>query len=568
MLTSAIVRIIDFCVRHARLVVAVFLLAGVGSGLYAARHFKINSDISALLSEKLPWRQREAVFERAFHRFQMLVVVVEAPTPELTSQATAELTRRLAGDKQHFVEVTNIGGLPFFAREGLMFLPLEDLRRTIGGLAQGAPLLQDFTGDMSLRGLVAGLEDGLIGVNSGKLKLDGMSGILNASSDTVEAVLAGRPAAFSWRVASAGHPATPGELRGVIEVRPVLDYHEVQAGLASSDALRKIAADIAPRYQARVRLTGPVAMSDEEFGTIKENATRNGIITGAIVLLILWRALRTWRLIAAVTINLMVGLALTAALGLAMVGAFNLISVYFMVLFVGIGVDFGIQLSVRYRAERHEIDDLATAISRAGFHFGAPLTLAGLATAAGFLSFLPTDYKGVSELGLIAGVGMLIAYVASVTFLPALIFMFNPPGEPEAMGYKALAPLDDYMARHRVGNHRRHGHCRHLRPAVVLLAEIRLQPDRPARSQDRGGGDLPGTGPRSGRGGQRHPGSRSHARSGQGGRGKARQAAGSVACADDHELCPRSAGRKTRADQGCRRKARARAEPEGCSGAA
>ena len=120
-----------------------------------------------------------------------------------------------------------------------------------------------------------------------------------------------------------------------------------------------------------------------------------------------------------------------------MVGSFNLISVYFAVLFVGIGVDFGIQFSVRYRAERYENDDLDKAISRAGVAFGAPLTLAGLATAAGFLSFLPTDYKGVSELGLIAGVGMLIAFAVSVTLLPALITLFNPPGEPEPLGYRA-----------------------------------------------------------------------------------------------------------------------------------
>ena len=50
-----------------------------------------------------------------------------------------------------------------------------------------------------------------------------------------------------------------------------------------------------------------------------------------------------------------------------------------------------------------------------------PLTLAAGATAAGFLSFLPTDYRGVSELGLIAGVGMLIAFATSITVLPALI---------------------------------------------------------------------------------------------------------------------------------------------------
>jgi hopanoid biosynthesis associated RND transporter like protein HpnN len=229
-----------------------------------------------------------------------------------------------------------------------------------------------------------------------------------------------------------------------------MDYSSVQPGLAASTKLRAIAAEVLPAYGAGVRLTGPVAMADEEFGTIKEHAARDGVITAAIVLFILWRALRSGRLILAVSINLIVGLAITAALGLAMVGSFNLISVYFAVLFVGIGVDFGIQLSVRYRAERHDIDDLPVALSRAAFYFGAPLTLAGLATAAGFLSFLPTDYKGVSELGQIAGVGMLVAFAVSVTFLPALIALFNPPGEPEPLGYAQLAPVDRFMSRHRV----------------------------------------------------------------------------------------------------------------------
>ena len=98
-----------------------------------------------------------------------------------------------------------------------------------------------------------------------------------------------------------------------------------------------------------------------------------------------------------------------------MVGALNLISVYFAVLFVGLGVDFGIQFSVRYRAERHEVDGLYEALLHAGRRAGAPLTLAALATAAGFLSFLPTAYRGLSELGLIAGVGMLIAFLTSIT---------------------------------------------------------------------------------------------------------------------------------------------------------
>ena len=132
-----------------------------------------------------------------------------------------------------------------------------------------------------------------------------------------------------------------------------------------------------------------------------------------------------------------------------MVGALNLISVYFAVLFVGLGVDFGIQFSVRYRAERHEVDGLYEALLHAGRRAGAPLTLAALATAAGFLSFLPTAYRGLSELGLIAGVGMLIAFLTSITLLPALLYRLKPRSEPHPLGYALLAPVDEFLERHR-----------------------------------------------------------------------------------------------------------------------
>jgi hopanoid biosynthesis associated RND transporter like protein HpnN len=450
MLTSAVVQIIEFCLRNARAVVVVGLLMALGSGYYAATHFVINSSIDALLSTKLPWRQRAVVLEREFKRYELIDVIVEAPTPELTSAATTALTQALAKDPTNFKSVSNPSLAQFFAQHGLLFQPKDDLEKSLAGLTQAEPLIQDLATDESLRGLISTLEDVLIGLNQKKLTFDQIARPLNMAAETLENVLAGRPASFSWRVLVEGHPAEPNELRGFIEVHPVLDYAAVQPGHAASEALRRIAATITPQYQANVRLTGPVAMSDEEFGTIKENATRNGLITGAIVLFILWLALRSVRLIIAVLVNLIVGLPLTAALGLFLVGSFNLISVYFAVLFVGIGVDFAIQYSVRYRSERHSIPGLAPAIQRAGFHVAAPLTLAGCATAAGFFSFLPTDYKGVSELGQIAGFGMLIAFATSVTLLPALIKLLNPPGEPEPLGYSALAPVDDFLARHRV----------------------------------------------------------------------------------------------------------------------
>ncbi|MGP8228421.1 MAG: MMPL family transporter, partial [Steroidobacteraceae bacterium] len=207
---------------------------------------------------------------------------------------------------------------------------------------------------------------------------------------------------------------------------------------------------LASAYQAPLRLTGPVPMNDDQFATIKENAVLNAVVTIAVVLFILWMALRWMRIIFAVFVSLVVGLSATAALGMLLVGTLNLISVYFAVLFVGLGVDFGIQFSVRYRAERHEVDGLYEALLHAGRRAGAPLTLAGLATAAGFLSFLPTAYRGLSELGLIAGLGMLIAFVTSITLLPALLSRLKPRSEPYPLGYAFLAPVDDFLERYRV----------------------------------------------------------------------------------------------------------------------
>jgi predicted RND superfamily exporter protein len=168
------------------------------------------------------------------------------------------------------------------------------------------------------------------------------------------------------------------------------------------------------------------------------------------VLIILWLALRSARIIFAVFTSLAVGLVVSAGVGLWLVGAFNLISLAFFALFIGLGVDFSIQFSVRYRAERHEYHALRAALVSAGKKAGAPLALAAAGTAVGFSSFLPTAYRGLSELGEIAGSGMIVAFVTSITLLPALLTVLNPPNEPRSMGFAALAPVDHFVLNYRV----------------------------------------------------------------------------------------------------------------------
>jgi uncharacterized protein len=451
-LTSAVVSIVRTCTRFATLTLLVGFILAVASGFYTAHHFAINTDINTLISSKLDWRQRDQQFDGAFERDNTILAVVEAPTPELAGQAVAALEQKLKGDTKNFVSMQPLGSGEFFEKNGLLFLSASEVAQLTGQLESAAPLIEIMAGDPSIRGLTGALESGLAGIKRGEVKLDNTARPFNMIAHTVEDTLNKGTANFSWRELTSDKPLTDSDRRAFIEFRPVLDFNALEPGKEATDAIRAAAADLdfPGKYQARVRLTGPVPIANEEYSTVQDGAIVNGIGTVVVVLFILWMALHSGKIIFAVFVNLFIGLSITTAVGLMMVNSFNLLSIAFAVLFVGIGVDFGIQYSVRYRSERFKNDNLKEALEEAARRAAVPLSLAAMATAAGFMCFLPTDYKGIAELGEIAGAGMLIAFFSSITALPALLKLLNPPGEKEPVGYAFLAPVDRFLETYRI----------------------------------------------------------------------------------------------------------------------
>src|SRR6202043_264389 len=432
-------------------VIVVGVALAAASSVYTVRHFAIKTDVKDLFPHDLPWTQHAFEFMKAFPQPEMLVVV-DAPTPELADQASTRLAEALTQRSDRFRAVHEMQGGPFFQRNGLLYLPESEVARLTEGLAQADPLLQTLAADPSFRGALSALDLGLMGVQYGQIQLDDLARPMAMASDTVQEALAGRPASFSWRALASGKAPAPEELRRFIEVEPVLDYSALEPGRAASDAIMQKVRELRldHDYQARVRLTGLVPMNDDQFATIRESAPLTAAVSLVSVIVILRLALRYTRIILAVAINLAAGLAISAAFGLLSVGALNVISIAFFVLFVGLGVDFGLQFSVRYRAERHEYGALRPALRSAARKAGAPLALAAAATAVGFSSFMPTSYRGLSELGQIAGGGMIIAFLTSITLLPALLTVRNPPAEPQPMGFAALAPVDWFVQRYRI----------------------------------------------------------------------------------------------------------------------
>jgi hopanoid biosynthesis associated RND transporter like protein HpnN len=452
-ITRVVVAIVMACARHKFLVVSLALLLTLASGWYAANNFAINTNTDDFISASVPWRQNEIAYDKAFpDQNNQIIVVVDGQTPELAQAAARDLTAKLDGHPNLFKSVLQPDGGPFFAQNGLLFQSTEQVQQAIGGLERARPVLGIIASDPSLRGVFDGFGFLAKGVLNKQGTLDQYKEPITSMNEALADILAGKPGFFSWqKLLAQGAEPSARETRKFIQISPVLDYSALEPGEAPTSFIRQAAADLNlnPAHGVNVRITGQVPISDAEFATVSEGFGVNGAITGVIVLLIIYSALKSLKIVGAVFVTVIAGLAVTFAAGLLLVHTLNVISIAFAVLFVGIGVDFGIQFSVRYRAERYDCPDFFDALHMAAAKVGRPLALAAVATMAGFYAFLPTTYRGVSELGEIAGTGMLIAFLAAITLLPALLTIIKPAAEREPVGYKFLAPVDDFIERHR-----------------------------------------------------------------------------------------------------------------------
>lgn len=450
---APIQRLVNLATRRAWSTLLVAVALCVLGGWYASGHFAMTTDTDQLISPELPWRQDLAAMDSAFpHRADLIVIVIDGVTPELAASASETLAARLRARTDLFKSIQQPDGGEFFARNGVLFLSTDEVGDTTRDLIAAQPFLGALAADPSLRGVMESLSTVLLGVQHGEAKLAQIDPAMRGLAEALERVARGEPAFFSWQSIVSGRAADLRQLRRIVLVQPKLDNSRLLPAALATEAIRTTAREssLDPAHGVRVRLTGSVELADEEFATLAERADLVAAAMLTALVLMLWLAVRSFRIIIAIIATTAAGLLLTSSLGLFLVGRFNLISVAFIPLFVGLGVDFAIQFAVRYRAERHRHRRLASAIGAAGANIGGTLALAAAAIGTGFFAFLPTPYVGAAELGLIAGMGMLIAFVLSVTLLPALLALLKPGAEAKEIGFVGLAGLNRRLLRGRM----------------------------------------------------------------------------------------------------------------------
>jgi len=447
-----LVLVVGTSARYAWLVMPGGLIAAVLAALFALHHLGVTTDTDTLFSASLPWRQRQMEMARDFPQFQSLLVgVINAATPEEADATAAGLAQALQADKTNFRSVRRPNASPFFDREGLLFLSKTDLENLLNQTIDAQPFLGQLVADPTLRGLFAAVSLIATGVQHGQADLDPYSTPLLGFHRALAAAAAGHPEPLSWqRLLGGSLSDQAGQYRFVL-VQPRLNYGTLEPGGAATLAMRAAAAKLpaVEAGRARVRITGDVALSDEEFASVAQGAEVGTI--GSVILVILWLflAVRSWRLIVPIVLTLICGLLVTTGFAGIFVGTLNLISVAFAILFVGLAVDFAIQFSVRFREVRREEPDIVPAMRETARRVAIQVLVAAAATAAGFLAFVPTDFRGVAELGLIAGLGMVFAFLGTVTFLPAALTLMRPRQDRGEIGFTWARRLDPLVVRAR-----------------------------------------------------------------------------------------------------------------------
>jgi uncharacterized protein len=452
MIAAYVARIVDFARRRAGWVSMAALALSLVAAVLASAHLSIDTDIENMLPSNVGWRQDELALDRAFPQNEsLLVVVIDGKTPEIAERAAEQLARRMREEPQFFQYVRQPDGGPFFDRNGLLFLSLPELDAMSQDIVAAQPMIGSMAHDPSLRGLFGALATFVEAANRGDVKIEKLDTTLATIGRAVQSLLDGKPVSLNWGEMMTGRAPEPRDLRRFVLSRPVLDFGQLEPGRKARAELRRLAAELSVNEQngVRLRLTGSVALGDEQFATLKEGALRSTVLSIVSVLVILFAALRSVRLVGAVLLTLACGLALTAGFAAAAIGSLNLISIAFGVLFIGLAVDFGIQFSIRYRDQRHRLGELPSALGATGLTIGPALVLAAAATAIGFLSFVPTRYTGIRELGWIAGIGMIIGIGLTFLLLPALLTLLRPRGEMEPIGFRRAVFLDNFLLRRR-----------------------------------------------------------------------------------------------------------------------
>jgi len=409
---------------HWVLVIAIFFSAGALE--YTSHHLGFNTNTNDMLAADLPFRQTYQHFEQGFPQYtHNILVVIDADSPEKARDAAKRLAAVLEKQPHKFSSVYLPRANAFMENHALLYQDMDQLENTANDLATMQPFLGRLTSDPSLRGLFLLLKD----VLEAEADSVDITPVVTPVTAAVRAVMNHQHAPLSWQELMQGEASeeTTKQRQQFILLQPRMDFTRFLAAKPAMQTIKNAAAalQLDADHGIRVRLTGSAALSHDELVSVSTGAGTVALLALLLVGVLLTIGLSSFRFVVATLLCLLTGLILTTAFAALTIGHLNLISVAFAVLYIGLGVDYAIHLCLRCREIEKTGQGTTSALWQAAHDVGTSLLLCAVTTAVGFYCFVPTDYTGVSELGIISGSGMFISLVVTLTLLPAILCLWN-----------------------------------------------------------------------------------------------------------------------------------------------
>jgi len=436
--------IATFAQRYARCTLVFFALLSVTAAWYSVENFAINSNTSKLIkaSKSNQWYADDQAFKKAFPQyFNTSLVVVTSNSAEAAFDVGNDVYQAFL-KQPLFVEVFAPSFHTFFDEHALYTIPNDSLKslglkinEDFDDLARlyAAPSLANYVKPLT-RSLVQDLEDGdLSSLNRNKLELLLVSiKRLDAGADTETALR---------QLKRLKPQSNEGLHFQLITLKAEQQFSEKLPNAKIVADIQSVLAKIDVPDNVQVRVSGEVPLANDEISAALNGIELAGLISIVLLAVILGVGIRSFNAVAAIFLMLAIGIILTSAYASLSVGDYNTLSMIFLVMFFGLGVDFAVHYVMRLKeaVQGHASTVFHESPSVLAINdIGGALALCTVTSALAFLSFLPTEYVGLAELGIISAGGMLIAFLLCVTFLPAWFAVFPLKPLSQAHASKGL----------------------------------------------------------------------------------------------------------------------------------
>ncbi len=440
-----------FISRNAVAILVVSLLLSVLSLLYTWQEMEFLTGRDDLMPKNTQFHGDYRAYRHEFGDMEDIVVVMESHDQEKAARFGELLYDKLSRDKNNFSEVFYPYGLPFFKKNGLLFMPLSDLRALRENIARAKPVLKELSASPSVQTLFSSLTGQIEGyITSGSHdartgeQLASLVFMLDKLGKGFDQFGKSGQASFSLEefLMQAGPEGRESSLSkaGRMQILTVLPVKDGKSFVPAESAIKKIRKEIRDLQGipglsgVKVGLTGTPVLEYEEMSTSQHDISLATVISLVLTVILLLFAFRGVINVFAAMVSLLIALALSFGLATLLVGHLNILSMVFAVMLVGIGVEYGIQVVLRYQEEivngAAEFDAIRIGLEKNIW----AIIMAAATVACAFLTFMFTDFNGIAELGIIAGCGIAVCVIATFTVLPAMLVIFARYRKPRKSG--------------------------------------------------------------------------------------------------------------------------------------